>query len=207
MGGITPFAGAAAGVAALGGEYTCSVDTQFFLGVVEMNDALKMVADLMAVSARTAPKAGGQDFVKIAVVSGDDIQRLAQAMEQYGQAANKKNFDRDGRNVAASGAVLLLGIKDAKTTGLNCGACGHSDCKEISLPVEGSEFGGPFCAWRLIDLGVAVGSAVKTASLLNVDNRVMYRIGVAARKLGLIEADVALGIPLSASGKSVYFDR
>ncbi|MGE5577770.1 MAG: DUF2148 domain-containing protein, partial [Syntrophothermus sp.] len=59
----------------------------------------------------------------------------------------------------------------------------------------------------LIDLGIAAGSAVKTASLLNVDNRVMYRIGVLARKLGLIDADVVLGIPLSATGKSPYFDR
>lgn len=172
-----------------------------------MDDTLKMVADLMAVSARTAPKAGGQDFVKIAVVTGEDVEKLAAEMERYGQTSGKKNFDRDGRNVAASGAVLLLGIKDAKTTGLNCGACGRSECKDIGLPVEGSEFRGPFCAWRLIDLGVAVGSAVKTASLLNVDNRVMYRIGVVARRMGLIDADIALGIPVSASGKSIYFDR
>jgi uncharacterized ferredoxin-like protein len=58
-----------------------------------------------------------------------------------------------------------------------------------------------------MDMGIALGSAVKTASLFNVDNRVMYRAGVVARKLGLIDADVALGVPLAATGKNVFFDR
>jgi uncharacterized ferredoxin-like protein len=35
----------------------------------------------------------------------------------------------------------------------------------------------------------------------------MYRAGVVARKLGLIDADFVMGIPLSVSGKSIYFDR
>jgi uncharacterized ferredoxin-like protein len=56
-------------------------------------------------------------------------------------------------------------------------------------------------------MGIALGSAVKTASLLNVDNRIMYRVGVVAREMGLIDADFAMGIPLSATSKSIYFDR
>ncbi|MEM4659794.1 MAG: ferredoxin domain-containing protein, partial [Sulfolobales archaeon] len=62
-------------------------------------------------------------------------------------------------------------------------------------------------AMSLVNLGIAVGSAVKTASILNVDNRVMFTIGVAAKKLNLIDADVVLGIPLSATSKNIYFDR
>jgi len=58
-----------------------------------------------------------------------------------------------------------------------------------------------------MDLGIAVGSAVKTASMLNVDNRVMYSVGVAALRLGMVKGNLALGIPLSATGKSIYFDR
>lgn len=173
-----------------------------------MNEAVKLVGDLMAISARTAPKAGGQDYVVIEVVSDEnDLKRLAAEMEKYGAEVPKKNFDRDGRNVANSAAVLLIGLKNATTVGLNCGACGNARCKDLQPAAEGPEFKGPFCVWRLIDLGIAAGSAVKTASLLNVDNRVMYRIGVLARKLGLIDADVVLGIPLSATGKSPYFDR
>ena len=59
-----------------------------------------------------------------------------------------------------------------------------------------------------MDLGIAVGSAVKTASLLNVDNRIMFSVGVAAIRLGLLkDCEIVLGIPLSAYGKSIYFDR
>ena len=59
----------------------------------------------------------------------------------------------------------------------------------------------------LIDMGIALGSAVKPASLHNVDSRIMYRVGVAVRDLGLVDWDLVLGIPLSVSGKNPYFDR
>jgi len=53
-----------------------------------------------------------------------------------------------------------------------------------------------------------LGSAVKIASVLNVDNRIMYRVGAAALKLKLLsEATVIMGIPISAKGKNIYFDR
>lgn len=167
--------------------------------------SLRIVADLMAISARTAPKAVGQDFLAIRVVEGEDLRRLGEAMIAYGERVGKKNFDRDGKNVLNSEAVLLIGLKDARVVGLNCAACGSPTCIEPNT-VAG-EFRGPQCAMRLLDMGIAIGSAVKTASLLNVDNRVMYRVGVVAREIGLIDADVVMGIPLSATGKSIYFDR
>ena len=102
---------------------------------------------------------------------------------------------------------MLVGIKDAKPLSLNCGACGYARCADIPEPHDGPEFRGPYCAWRLADLGIAISSAVKTASIHNADNRIMYRIGPVVRKMGLIDADVVLGVPLSATGKNVYFDR
>ncbi|HHY61530.1 MAG TPA: hypothetical protein GYA11_00965 [Firmicutes bacterium] len=172
-----------------------------------MEDALELVAQLMEISARTAPKAVGKDFVVTKVVAGDDLKSLAEQMELYGQETGKKNYDRDARGVAAAGALLLVGLKDAAPCGLNCGACGYSACADLPDLAEGREFAGPICAWRLVDLGIALGSAAKTASIHNVDNRIMYRIGVVARKMGLVDADVACGVPLSASGKNPYFDR
>ncbi|MFH2100041.1 MAG: DUF2148 domain-containing protein, partial [Pseudomonadota bacterium] len=43
--------------------------------------------------------------------------------------------------------------------------------------------------------------------LLNVDNRIMYRLGVVARDLGLVDWDFVMGIPLSVTGKNIFFDR
>ncbi len=172
-----------------------------------MESTLKLIAELMELSARTAPKAGGKDYIVTKVLTGDELKALADEMVRYGQQAGKPNFDRDAAGVRAAGAVLLVGIRDAKPSSLNCGACGYARCADIPAPQDGPEFSGPYCAWRLVDLGIAISSAVKTASIHNVDNRIMYRIGPVVRKMGLIDADVVLGVPLSATGKNVYFDR
>lgn len=167
--------------------------------------SVRTVAELMSISARTAPKAAGRDFIVVEIVEGEDLQRLGEAMIAYGERTGRANFDRDGQNVLDSEAVVLIGLKDADVLGLDCAACGSETCIEPNM-VEG-EFRGPNCAMRILDMGIAIGSAVKTAAMLNVDNRIMYRAGVVARELGLIDADLVMGIPLSATGKSIYFDR
>ena len=168
-------------------------------------NTLRTVAELMAISARTAPKAAGKDFVVTEIIEGDNLARLAEKMYKFGERTGKKNFDRDGANVRDSDVVLLIGLKNARSVGLNCGACGFDKC--LKPNTHEGEFKGPQCAFRLLDMGIALGSAVKTASLLNVDNRIMYRAGVVAREMALIDADFVMGIPLSATGKSIYFDR
>lgn len=168
-------------------------------------DAMGRVAEFMEVSARTAPKAAGRDFVETLVLN-EGLDELADEMVLHGEETGKPGFDRDGENVRNSDAVLLLSLKDPDTVGLNCGACGEERCGDLET-VEGPEFSGPLCAWRLLDLGIALGSAARTASLFNADNRVMYRVGVAARKAGLIDGKIVVGIPISSSGKSIYFDR
>jgi len=176
------------------------------LSEFDIREAIKDVANLMGVAARTAPKSAGKDFVVVKAIYGEDVARLADEMIHYGEKMGKKNFDRDGDNVKNSLAVLLIGLKDAASLGLNCGACGYDQCTG-RISHKGSEFDGPQCAFRLLDMGIAIGSAVKTAGIMNVDNRIMYRAGVVAKKMGLIDADFVMGIPLSVTGKSIYFDR
>jgi uncharacterized ferredoxin-like protein len=170
-----------------------------------MSTELRLVADLMCVAARTAPKTAGQDFVVTAVLEGEPCRELGEAMIRFGEESGKPNFDRDGKNVLASPLVVLIGIKDARPLGINCGACGSEEC--IKPNTLKAEFQGPQCAFRLLDMGIALGSAVKTAGMLNVDNRIMYRVGAIARRIGMIDADYVMGIPLSVTGKSIYFDR
>ncbi|MFA6808708.1 MAG: DUF2148 domain-containing protein [Eubacteriales bacterium] len=170
-------------------------------------EIMQTVAGLMALSARTAPKAKGQDYLEIKMISDKkEINQLADEMINYSEESGKKFFKRDAENIRKSGSVLLISLKDSKPAGLNCGACGVSKCSMLQ-PSEGSEFAGPLCAWRLIDLGIALGSAAKTAGILNADNRIMYSPGVAARRLGLIQGDIVVAIPISGEGKNIYFDR
>jgi len=171
-------------------------------------NGLDVVAQLMAVSATTAPKSKGENFVQTRVLEGDRLAKIAAAMEAFGRKTGKKDFDRDAQNVAQSDAVVLIGLKNAGVLGLNCAACGFADCSSLEKQQKQiGEFVGPWCAFRLLDMGIALGSAVKTASMLNVDNRIMYRVGVVAREMGIVDWDFVMGIPLSATGKSIYFDR
>lgn len=166
---------------------------------------LQTVAELMTLAARTAPKAKGEDFIVIKTIEGQALQQLGEGMKAHADQTGIQGFNRDGQNVLDSELVVLVGLKDADVADLNCGACGEESCIRINT-YEG-EFKGPQCALRLLDMGIALGSAVKTAAMMNVDNRIMYRAGVVARALGLIDADFVMGIPCSAKGKSIYFDR
>lgn len=177
--------------------------------------AILDAAELMAASARTAPKGRGIDRVTTAIVTGEEKERIAVAMEK--KVEQKRNplqfFKRDAENLRKSPAVLLVGVKGTvpkkPEDPLNCGACGYSSCAEFIKTEKrrGEDFTGPICIAEAIDLGIALGSAVKTASQLNIDNRLMYSIGAAAKALELLDADVIIGVPLSTSGKNIYFDR
>jgi len=177
------------------------------------SDAVEMVAKLMALSARTAPKARGIDVIKTMIVTGEEKTALAEAMREFGEKHNIDYFIRDAGNVAASDACFLIGSLLHDAVNLDCGGCGYPTCAEMldaqrrGLP-SSVPFKGPNCVVRMADLGIAVGSAVKTASIHNVDNRVMYTAGVGALSLGWLEGcGVAYGIPLRASGKDIFFDR
>jgi len=172
----------------------------------EEREGLSIAAKLMAVSARTAPKSKGQDFILTKIIEGDDMERLAVEMEKYGKETNRPNFDRDAANIRNTPVMLLIGIKGADPLGLNCGACGFDTCAELKQRT-GPQFSGPHCAFRLLDMGIALGSAVKTAAMLDVDNRIMYRVGMLARRSGLVDWDYVMGIPMSATGKNIFFDR
>jgi uncharacterized ferredoxin-like protein len=177
--------------------------------------AVEMVAELMALSARTAPKGRGQDSIVIKVAAGEELQELARELRGLGEARGIKFYLRDAGNLEKSDACVIIGSKAADHVGLDCGGCGFVTCRDmleaqkrfLEMGLE-KPFHGPNCVIKMADLGIALGSAAKTASLHNVDNRVMFSAGAAALSLGWLEGcRVAYGLPLKASGKSIYFDR
>jgi uncharacterized ferredoxin-like protein len=173
-------------------------------------EALFIAAKLMLISARTAPKTSGKDDILTRIITGEQKDQIAQKMMAIGRKRKIPGFKRDAQNVKDSQAILLIGVTGTKSLRLDCGACGYATCEEFEKAHKrlGNDFTGPNCLFKLLDLGIAIGSTAKTASTLNVDNRIMYRVGAAAKMLTLLpEATVIMGIPLSAKGKSLYFDR
>lgn len=172
-----------------------------------MKESIEIIGALMEISAITAPKSKGENFVVTKFISGKKLKKLAEAMIERGKESRDPFYIRDGKSVLNSNGLLLIGIKDAKPVGLNCGGCGFERCISPEQIRELRDFKAPQCMLRILDLGIAIGSAVKTASIHNVDNRIMYRAGVVARELNYIDADIVMGIPISVSGKNIFFDR
>jgi uncharacterized ferredoxin-like protein len=167
-------------------------------------------AELMMVACRTAPKSGGVDDIETILILGQEKDEIAAEMVRMGDERKLDGFRRDADNVKRSEAVLLVGVNGARSFGVSCGACGQSTCQgfDAAARVSGLDFKGPTCVFKALDLGIALGSAVKIAGELNIDNRIMYRAGTAAKRLGYLpNSTVAMGVPISASGKSIYFDR
>jgi len=155
----------------------------------------------MCTAARTAPKARGIDNIKTLVLTEQEKDALADAMDKIGQADETRAFfSRDAKNVRAAIAVVLIGV-DKKYAGLSgCSLCGFEDCAACAAA-------GARCAFNTIDMGIAIGSAVSYAADHRVDNRVMFSIGK-TYMLEHPESNVLWhGIPLFATSKNPAFDR
>jgi uncharacterized ferredoxin-like protein len=156
---------------------------------------------MMAAAARTAPKTRGIDNIQVLILTDKDMQRLIPKMLEISRRDARPSFERDAKTLEAVKACVVIATKTIPV-GLNCGYCGFKTCEELKKA-------GGACAYNSMDLGIAVSSAAEAAARFHIDNRLMFSIGKAALELGLFEKDVkqALGIPLSATGKNIFFDR
>lgn len=176
-------------------------------GLESEQEILVELAKMILVSARTAPKTRGLDTIQTAIVTGKEKDAIADKMKSY---ATKKgdNWYRDAKNIEDSAAVILIGVQGIPPDSLNCRLCGFKTCEELIERRKNIKGPKPSCAFKLIDLGIALGSGAKTASIHNVDCRIMYRPGIAAKSLEYLkDVDLIIAIPLSACGKNIYFDR
>jgi uncharacterized ferredoxin-like protein len=183
---------------------------------------VRQVGQLMAAAAMTAPKSGGQllaagapTFLETVLVDAPaTLTRLAEWMRARGTERREAIWFRDADAAQALDGVLFVGLTNPYPPNYDCGACGYATCAEFLHATKHQraesaelEFTGPTCTLRAVDLGVAVGSAARTAALHCVDCRCQTRIAVAARKLGIIHPDLAVALSLSLTHKAITFDR
>jgi len=166
-------------------------------------EALFNVARLMVTAARTAPKAKGVDTILTLIADGEEKDAVVAEMRRIAESLGSHSpFGRDAQNIDDSDYVVFLAVID-KSAGINgCGICGFENC-------AASEAAGAPCAFNISDLGTAAGSACAVASHHWVDNRLMFTAGKAAMNIGLFGEKIrqCYGIPISAKGKNIYFDR
>ena len=165
-------------------------------------EVLRDVAEKMVAAAITAPKASGQDKVVAAIVTGEEKDRIADKMMELGIEYDEEFIRRDSDQLKYCEIAVLLGVQGIPFGLPNCSFCGFKNCAYMVSA-------GGQCAINIVDLGIAVGSAVSVAADHRIDNRVMYSIGKAVSQMDIFPAGVhvCFGIPLSISSKSMFFDR
>jgi uncharacterized ferredoxin-like protein len=184
---------------------------------------VRNVAAQMAAAAITAPKSGGQLFLAgkpnfmetILVDDPEERTEIAAWLRSRGVERREQIWFRDADIAEAVDAILFVGLLPQwYPPNYDCGACGYATCAEFLHATKALrddsaelEFAGPVCNVRDIDLGIAVGSAAKTAAIHSIDCRCQTRAAVAARKLGIIRAEHAVALSLSITHKAVGFDR
>ncbi|MGI6004303.1 MAG: ferredoxin domain-containing protein [Christensenellales bacterium] len=161
------------------------------------------VAQAMCAAARTAPKTRGIDYIDTCIVTGDEKDALAGAMDRLYERYSAEGFKRDAQNIRDSQAVVLIGTQYHQR-GLDerCQLCNFKNCAD-------SRDAGAVCVFDPMDLGISLGSAVAMAADMRVDNRIMYTAGKGALELNMMGENIKniIGIPLSVTGKSPFFDR
>lgn len=166
-------------------------------------DVIYTVADLMTAAALTAPKTSGQDKIVTLILNGDEKKELSQCMMEFYEKELHEDFvKRDAITLHSCPCVVLIGVRKEPFGMPGCSLCGFKSCKE-------SADANAKCVFNISDLGIAAGSAAAVAADHRIDNRIMYSVGMGAIRMGCFPNDVvyAYGIPLSATNKSVFFDR
>lgn len=165
-----------------------------------LQKAALYIANLMVAAAKTAPKGKGIENLDYLIVTDNELQQLADKMNEISKRDNIPFFSRDAGNIMNSELLVLIGSNTKPKNVPNCKFCGFGCAKKPETTP---------CAVGATDLGIAIGSAVSTASLHKADNRILYSAGFAAIELQWFQnnASHAYGIPISLTEKSPFFDR
>ena len=96
----------------------------------ERKDVIE-TANLMVVSAQTAPKSGGVDDILTAIVYGAEVGALAADMEKLAVERKIERWSKQAQEIKGAEAIVLIGVRGAKRYVTNCGACGYKSCDDF----------------------------------------------------------------------------
>ena len=188
-------------------------------------------AKLVAAAALTSPRGGGIDQVEVEIVYGEEEQEaLAKKVEALGRSRKNKVWRNrlfsEAVMVRDADAIVLIGNYRAAASPLDsgCGLCtGKPSCYELyaKRTVKGGAiidlvdeepdpeklFNGPFCGFKVLDHGHAVGSALLAAKNLFIDASPLFSVSAAAMQLGYCpKSQFVVAVLLAARNKNPFVD-
>ncbi len=155
-----------------------------------------IVAKLMAISAVNTKRKNMPTNLEVSILDEAEKEILVEEMFQMAEQYDDEIYSQMGESIRDANNLILVGLDDDSTLGLNCQACGFSGCEELSIIEKKEIFEGPNCVFRTLDLGIAIGSVLRTANIHNVKTEVMIKGGLAGKKIGLSISRIVLAIPI-----------
>ncbi|NOZ12480.1 MAG: hypothetical protein GXO69_02385 [Acidobacteria bacterium] len=176
-----------------------------------VQSGLERAVELMALAANDAWHFGGKQMLKMVSLDEDEMEEMANYALSLGDMSPLAA--RDGRFalelMKEPWAVLVFGAGRKSTFNYNCGACGFRTCAELNKAetVESLTSNGPACIFETLNLNMAANAAAAAAGRLGLHCRVFSTLAFAAKALEYINADIVVGVAVSAAGKDPFFDR
>jgi len=164
----------------------------------------EIVLDLMTISADTSPKSSG-NYLETITLDEAEKEMLAEELYQLSDEFQEEAYSEEGDRVNSADELMILGLKDHPSLGVDCSACGFVDCDEFSKADQTENiFQGPNCSFRLVDLGMSIGYALNTADTHNLDYKVSIKGGQAAKNMGLSDSRFCLALLMNAVSDRSY---
>lgn len=169
-----------------------------------MEDSIEMISNLMSISAKTAPKSMGESFLEIISLDKAEKEILTEEMFQMSDELNDDSYGYEGEIIRDAAKVIIIGLKKHPTLDLDCRACGFKDCDDFAEHRVEGIFEGPNCVFHLIDIGMAVGSAINTANRHDVRSKISLKGGLAAKNVGISSSNVCIALMIDLSEEKDY---
>ncbi|MEM0217571.1 MAG: DUF2148 domain-containing protein [Candidatus Nezhaarchaeales archaeon] len=136
--------------------------------------------------------------IEASIVNGKQKKELMKYMYQLAEELRDPSYEADAQEIGKASCILLVGLRDGgEVAWMNCGACGFSSCEDmLNNRKAGLLFPGPTCIVKALCLGMTVGSFAKMCSAPHTNDMTMFRIGVAAKRLGFLKSDLVVGLLL-----------
>lgn len=187
-------------------------------GKVAAREAVSEVTRLAAAAAYRAPQLTGTLEIKVEILTDEDqdpIIEFAGALAPISpvMAFDHRTMKHFRENGSPLGCVLIGAKMDRSELGWDCGACGFDSCAEFNKWSKehggmGLLWGGPSCAWKLMDWAAACDYACAAANQYRMDARPMGTIGAACAGVGFMpDCTARVAVLIGPPGDFIYFSR
>lgn len=177
------------------------------VGQLKKKRITEIVIDLMNISSQTSPKSS-DNFLETMVLEEAEKEMLAEELYQLSDEFDDESFSEEGDLLNSSDEILMIGLKDHPSLGIDCKACGYENCEDFAKADQTKQiFEGPNCVFRLLDLGMSIGHALNTAETHNIDYHISIKGGQGAKNLGLMESRLCLAVPIRVISDKDYHNE